>query len=84
MAFIAIEPMTVKVTVDETSITDIELDGNKESVAMVRSVKEYMIPRMLDLQSIGRRLHLRRHAVQQRGQAGHRRRPHSGPCGGRI
>ncbi len=50
--FIAIEPMTVKVTVDETSITDIELDGNKESVAMVRSVKEYMIPRMLDLQSI--------------------------------
>ena len=28
--FIAIEPMTVKVTVDETSITDIELDGNKE------------------------------------------------------
>ncbi len=50
--FIQIEPLSVSVTVDEHKILDIEVDGNRDSVAMVRSVKTYMIPRMLELQSI--------------------------------
>ena len=44
--FIAIEPLSVSVTVDESSILDIEVDGNRDSVAMVRSVNTYMVPRV--------------------------------------
>lgn len=50
--FIAIEPLSVSVTVDETSILDIQVDGNRDSVAMVRSVNTYMVPRMLEYQSV--------------------------------
>ena len=50
--FIQIEPLSVSVTVDEHEILDIVVDGNRDSVAMVRSVKTYMIPRMLELQSV--------------------------------
>ncbi len=50
--FIAIEPLSVSVTVDENSILNIEVDGNRDSVAMVRSVNTYMVPRMLEYQSV--------------------------------
>ena len=50
--FIAIEPLSVSVTVDESSILDIQIDGNRDSVAMVRSVNTYMVPRMLEYQSV--------------------------------
>lgn len=51
--FIQIEPLTVAVTVDEDSILDIKVDGKRDSVAMVRSVNTYLIPRMLEHQSVG-------------------------------
>lgn len=50
--FIQIAPVSVSVTVDESSILDIQVDGNRDSVAMVRSVNTYMIPRMLEYQSV--------------------------------
>lgn len=50
--FMAIEPFTVKVTVDETSILDVALEGGIESVAMVRSIDTYLIPRILENQSV--------------------------------
>ncbi|MGI6151937.1 MAG: FAD-binding protein [Christensenellales bacterium] len=50
--FIAIEPISVKVTVNETSILDIEVDGNRDSVAMVRSVNTFLVPRILEHQSV--------------------------------
>lgn len=50
--FIQIEPVSVSVTVDENKILDIQVEGNRDSVAMVRSVKTYMVPRMLELQSV--------------------------------
>ena len=50
--FIQIEPLSVSVTVDENSILDIAVDGRRDSVAMVRSVNTYMVPRMLEYQSV--------------------------------
>lgn len=50
--FIQIEPLSVSVTVDETNMLSIEIDGNRDSVAMVRSVNTYMVPRMLENQSV--------------------------------
>ncbi|MCI8566338.1 MAG: FAD-dependent oxidoreductase [Lachnospiraceae bacterium] len=50
--FIQIAPVEVSVTVDESSILDIQVNGNRDSVAMVRSVNTYMIPRMLKYQSV--------------------------------
>lgn len=50
--FIAIEPLSVDVTVDEDSILDIKVDGKRESVAMVRSVNTYLLPRILEHQSV--------------------------------
>ena len=50
--FQQIQPVTVSVTVDENSIQEITIDDSKESVAMVRSVETYLIPRILEQQSI--------------------------------
>lgn len=50
--FIQIAPVEVSVTVDESKILDIEVNGNRDSVAMVRSVDTYLIPRMLENQSV--------------------------------
>jgi len=50
--FIAIEPVSVKVTVNENAILDIEVDGKRESVAMVRSVNTFLVPRILEYQSV--------------------------------
>ncbi|MFR8977638.1 MAG: FMN-binding protein, partial [Christensenellales bacterium] len=49
--FQQIEPVTVTMTVDEDRILSVELDGNKDSVAMVRSVKNLLIPRIIANQS---------------------------------
>lgn len=49
--FQQIEPVTVTMTVDEERILSVELDGNKDSVAMVRSVKNLLIPRIIANQS---------------------------------
>ena len=49
--FQQIAPITVTLTVDEDSILDITMDGNKDSVAMVRSVETYLLPRIVENQS---------------------------------
>ncbi|MDD3409745.1 MAG: FAD-binding protein [Eubacteriales bacterium] len=49
--FQQIAPITVTLTVDEKNILDIQIDGNKDSVAMVRSVNTYLLPRILEYQS---------------------------------
>ena len=49
--FQQIEPVAVTMTVDEDRILSVELDGNKDSVAMVRSVKNLLIPRIIANQS---------------------------------
>ena len=51
--FQQISPITVTVTVDETSIQDIEFDGNLDSVAMIRAVNTYLLPRIVENQSVG-------------------------------
>lgn len=51
--FQAISPITVTLTVDEESIQDLQFDGSLESVAMIRSVQTYLIPRILEYQSVG-------------------------------
>ena len=51
--FQQISPITVNVTVDETSIKKVEFDGNLDSVAMIRAVNTYLIPRILENQSVG-------------------------------
>lgn len=51
--FQQISPITVTVTVDETHIKDISFDGNLESVAMIRSVNRFLLPRILENQSVG-------------------------------
>ncbi len=50
--FMAIAPLSVTLTVDETSIQDIEVDYNLESLAMSRAVEERMLPEMLEYQSV--------------------------------
>ena len=50
--FMAIAPLSVTLTVDETSIQDIEVDYNLESLAMSRGVEERMLPEMLEYQSV--------------------------------
>ena len=46
-------PVTVKVTVSETAIENIEIVGdNMETLLMERAVKEKMIPRMIEAQSV--------------------------------
>ena len=51
--FQQISPITVNVTVDETSIKKVEFDGNLDSVAMIRAVKTYLLPRIVENQSVG-------------------------------
>lgn len=51
--FQQIAPIEVSVTVDETTIRDISFDGNLDSVAMIRSVNRYLLPRILSNQSVG-------------------------------
>ena len=51
--FQQISPITVTMTVDETSIRDVSFDGNLDSVAMIRSVNRFLIPRILENQSVG-------------------------------
>lgn len=51
--FQQISPITVTVTVDETSIRNVAFDGNLDSVAMIRSVNRFLIPRILENQSVG-------------------------------
>lgn len=51
--FQAIAPIAVSVTVDEDSIEHIEFDGSLESVAMIRSVNTYLLPRIMQYQSVG-------------------------------
>lgn len=50
--FMAIAPLSVTVTVDESSILDIAVDGNLESKPMIDAVNTLMIPRMLENQSL--------------------------------
>ena len=50
--FQQIQPVTVSVEVDEDSILSVEIGDNKESVAMVRSVETYLVPRILEYQSV--------------------------------
>ena len=51
--FQQISPITVTVKVDETNIRDVSFDGNLDSVGMIRSVNRYLIPRILENQSVG-------------------------------
>jgi fumarate reductase flavoprotein subunit len=51
--FMQIAPLSVKLTVDETSIKDIEINGNLESKPMVNAINALMVPRILENQSIG-------------------------------
>ena len=51
--FQQIAPLTVTVEVDETSIRDISFDGNLDSVGMIRAVNTYLLPRILENQSVG-------------------------------
>ncbi|MBQ6373330.1 MAG: FAD-binding protein [Clostridia bacterium] len=51
--FQQISPITVTMTVDETGIRELSFDGNLDSVAMIRSVNRYLIPRILENQSVG-------------------------------
>ena len=51
--FQQISPITVTVEVDETNIRDVSFDGNLDSVGMIRSVNRYLIPRILENQSVG-------------------------------
>ena len=50
--FMGIEPLTVSVTVDETSILDIEIDRGRESVPMINAIEKLMVPRILEHQSV--------------------------------
>lgn len=51
--FQQIKPMNITVKVDETSIKSVSFDGGLDSVAMVRSVNRFLIPRILENQSVG-------------------------------
>ena len=50
--FMAIEPLSVSVTVDETKILDIEIDHGRESVPMINAINKLLVPRMLEHQSV--------------------------------
>lgn len=51
--FMAIEPLSVTLTVDKASILDIEINPARESKAMINAINALMVPRMLKYQSIG-------------------------------
>ncbi|HWQ50770.1 MAG TPA: FAD-binding protein [Terriglobales bacterium] len=52
--FSLIEPLPVHVTVSETEILDIKVDGeNGETPPLLQTVIDYMIPRVLEKQSVG-------------------------------
>lgn len=50
--FQQIQPLAVTTVIENNTIKDIAIDSTIDSVAMVRSVKELMIPRIIDQQSI--------------------------------
>jgi fumarate reductase flavoprotein subunit len=51
--FIAIEPLSVSVTVDDTAIRGITIEPGRESMPMVNAVNALLIPRILQYQSVG-------------------------------
>lgn len=50
--FQQISPVSVSVTVDTDTILSVEIVDNKESVAMLRSVETFLIPRIIENQSV--------------------------------